>query len=88
MERGQIHFRFVVHSRNDMTCTEVLRTVTHLPGPGNMLETSFPESAGHVVHDVRHKKTDLKVFVIVIPKEGLEGPALNRNLLLFFLCPS
>ena len=25
------------------------------------------------VHDVRQEKTDLKVFVIVIPKEGLAG---------------
>ncbi len=24
----------------------------------------------HYMHKVRHRKTDLKVFVIVIPKEG------------------
>ena len=25
------------------------------------------------VYDERHKKTDLKVFIVVIPKEGLAG---------------
>ncbi len=24
----------------------------------------------HTLHDARHEKTDLKVFVVVIPKEG------------------
>ena len=28
------------------------------------------------IGDARHDKTDLKVFVVVIPKEGLAGPSL------------
>ena len=31
--------------------------------------TSF-EYLEQVIHDARHEKTDLKVFVVVIPKEG------------------
>ncbi len=38
-----------------------------------------------VTNDARHEKTDLKVFVIVIPKEGLAGwgsanPSLGTTL--------
>ncbi len=31
-----------------------------------------------VIHDTCHEKTDLKVFVVVIPKEGLVGCGLQN----------
>ena len=47
-------------------------------GEGRMLvHWTFHVSEYHTVFtcDVRHKKIDLKVFVVVIPKEGLPGEA-------------
>ncbi len=43
--------------------------------------------------DMRHEKTDLKVFVVVIPKEGLAGrgsanPSLGMTLTIKYYSPS
>ena len=35
----------------------------------------------HLLYDLRHNKTDLKVFVVVIPKEGMTMPKTLRSVL-------
>ncbi len=32
-----------------------------------------PQNWYEITHDARHEKTDLKIFVLIIPKEGLAG---------------
>ena len=34
-------------------------------------------NTGLKIFELRHEKTDLKIFVVVIPKEGLEGGGTN-----------
>ncbi len=43
----------------------------------------YCENGDQLLHDARHEKTDLKVFVVVIPKEGWARPHTPTLLLIW-----
>ncbi len=46
---------------------------------GLQIACYFRESPAQNVNDARHEKTDLKVLVVVIPKEGLAGVVIPKE---------